>query len=257
MNTSPIPKGELLIPKLPPNCSIKIIGLGGVGSIVARYGAMFVAALGEARMVLIDGDAFEPSNSTRMFFGECGNKASVVKEELLPRFESSNLALVAIPEFILTDNIGRLLQDGDIILLTVDNHATRKLVNDHCAANLRNFLLLSGGNDGVGTDASGSFRRGSYGNVQAYLRKDGQDISHSLTRYHPEIANPADKLPTDLSCTELVMSTPQILFANLAVASAMLNALWLYLCGHLHYSDLSFDIAEGLMRPVIKLENKP
>jgi len=43
---------------------------------------------------------------------------------------------------------------------------------------------------------------------------------------------------------------PQVLFTNLAVASAMLNTLWLYLCGALHYSELALDIAEGLMRPV-------
>ena len=72
----------------------------------------------------------------------------------------------------------------------------------------------------------------------------------------PEIENPADRLPTDLSCTELVASVPQILFANLAVASAMLNTLWLHLCGELHYGELAFDIADGLSRPVVLL-NQP
>jgi hypothetical protein len=43
---------------------------------------------------------------------------------------------------------------------------------------------------------------------------------------------------------------PQILFANLMTASAILNAVWLYLCGALHYSELCFDIADGVMRPL-------
>ena len=43
---------------------------------------------------------------------------------------------------------------------------------------------------------------------------------------------------------------PQILFANLATASAMLNAFFLHTCRHLDYPELCFDIADGLMRPV-------
>ncbi|HEY2951716.1 MAG TPA: hypothetical protein VGK40_03980, partial [Verrucomicrobiae bacterium] len=58
-----------------------------------------------------------------------------------------------------------------------------------------------------------------------------------------------DKLPTDKSCTELITSVPQILFANLTVATCMLNTLLLHLSGALHYSELAFDIADGLMRP--------
>jgi hypothetical protein len=91
--------------------------------------------------------------------------------------------------------------------------------------------------------------RGTYGNCQAYVRRAGTDVSPSLTRYHPEIQEPADRLPTDVSCTEMVAKVPQVLFTNLTTASAMLNALWLYLCGALYYSELSFDIADGLMRP--------
>jgi len=239
---------------VPQNCSVKLIGLGGVGGIVARYGAVFLASLGSpVRLVLIDGDAFEPSNATRMVFGACGNKAAVTREELLPRFADSPLALHAIETFVTEENVGRLIQDGDFVLLTVDNHATRKLVNDHCSARLKSFCVISGGNDGVGPDAGGTVRRGTYGSVQVYLRRDGADLSPSLTRHHPEIREAADRLPTEQSCTELVASVPQILFANLTVAAAMLNTLWLHLCGALHYGELSFDIAEGLMRPVLKL----
>src|SRR5262249_6226658 len=137
----------------------------------------------------------------------------------------------------------------DIVILAVDNHATRKIVNDHCAAKLEDVCLISGGNDGVGQGRAGRTSRGTYGNCQVYLRCGGQEVSPSLTRYHPEIQNPAHHLPTEVGCAELVTSVPQILFTNLATASAILNALWLYLCGALHYSELSFDIADGLMRP--------
>lgn len=249
-----IAKDQLLQPGLPENASVKLIGLGGVGGIVARYGAMFLASLGRnARFVLIDGDSFAPSNASRMFFGACGNKAAVTRDELLPRFAESPLSLIAVEEFITLENIGRLLHEGDMVILAVDNHATRKLVNDHCAG-MANVCVISGGNDGVGQDAAGAKRRGTYGNVQVYLRRNGIDTTPSLSRFHPEIANPADKLPTDLSCTELVASVPQILFTNLTVAACILNTLWLHLCGALHYSEVSLDVAEGLMRPTFPLK---
>jgi hypothetical protein len=251
MNAPALPRDQLLSPVLPEDASVKVIGLGGVGQIATRYGAMFLASLGApVRMVLMDGDTFEPSNASRMFFGACGNKAAVTIEELLPRFAESNLTLLAVEAFVTPDNVARLVRERDIVLLCVDNHATRKLVNDHCAG-LENVCLISGGNDGVGPDGSGRLRRGTYGSVQVYLRRDGQDLTPSLARYHPEIANPADHLPTDLSCTDLVASVPQIVFANLTTAAAMLNTLWLYLCGALHYPELAFDIADGLMRPVM------
>ena len=247
-----LPPDQPLVPQLPDGTSVKLIGLGGVGSIVARYLAMFLASLGrDLRLVLIDGDAFEPSNATRMYFTRHGNKAAVTRADLLVRFAGSRLSLVAIPEYVAPDNLERLLHNGDAVFLAVDNHATRKLVSDFCASRLTDVWLISGGNDGVGKDSSsGREQRGTYGNCQVYLRRGGKDLSPSLTRYHPEIATPADHAPSEKSCTELVASAPQILFANLTAATAMLNAFWLLACGALHYSESAFDIADCLMRPV-------
>jgi len=243
-------RDQLLQPVLPDNASIKLIGLGGTGSIIARYLAIFLASLGRSvRLVFIDGDSFEPSNASRMIFGKCGNKAAVIHEELSARLADTLLSLDFIEEYVTPENISRLVHEGDIVLLAVDNHATRKLVNDHCGT-LPKVCLISGGNDGIEKMAQGRQLRGTFGNAQIYVR-GGEDLTPSLAHFHPEIANPADKHPSDKSCTELLVSVPQILFANLMVASAMLNTLWLYLCGATHYSELSFDIADGLMRPML------
>jgi hypothetical protein len=242
-----------LQPQLADGQAIKVIGLGGVGSIVARFGAMFLAPLTadrSARLVLIDGDSFEPSNATRMFFPSFGNKATVVRDGLRDHFSESRLEITAIEEYVTHQNVSRLLHGGDIVLACVDNHATRKLLSDFCAASLADVVLISGGNDGIGADASGRVRHGTYGNCQVYIRSSGEDRSPSLTRYHAEIQKPVDRLPTDQSCTEMLISTPQLLLANFMAGSAILNALWLHLCGALHYSELAFDIAEGLMRPL-------
>ena len=223
-------KGPLW-PNITENTAIKLIGLGGVGGITARYLAMFLASIDRTvRLVLIDGDSFEQSNATRMYFSDYGNKAVTTQRELLDRFADSPLMLTAVEEYVTPENIDRLIRDGDIVILAVDNHATRKTVSDFCTSRLEEVCLISGGNDGVGQDASGRETRGTYGNCQVYIRRAGRDITPSLTQYHPEIRDPADKNPSDESCTELVESVPQILFANLAAASAILNAFWLFCC---------------------------
>lgn len=231
----------------------KLIGAGGTGGIVARYGLLLVVSLAEklnrsARWVIIDGDEFEHANRVRMLFSQYGNKASVLCDELMDVVAGSRVALSAIGEYLAPENVSRLVHDGDTILLAVDNHATRKLVSDYCGRHLNEFCIISVGNDAVGPDSSGRSRRGTYANCQVYLK--GRCDSPSLTRYHPEIDEPRDRLPGEAHCTQSWASAPQNLLANLAAASAMLNALWLHLCDRLHYSELALDIADGLMRPL-------
>lgn len=242
---------EPFVPQLAVGQAVKIIGLGGVGGILVRYLCLFLASLGKGiRVVLIDGDTFDPvSNVSRMFFRVGGKKAVVIRDELLPFFSDSHLTLAAIDEHVSAENIGRLIHSGDLVILCVDNHQTRSLVNEYCSR-LDDVVLLSGGNDGVGPDSSGVYRRGTFGNVQAYLRRDGRDLCPSLAAYHPEIARPADHLPAKANCVESIASVPQILPANVQTASALLSAVWLYLCGRLHYSELAFDIADATMGPL-------
>jgi predicted ThiF/HesA family dinucleotide-utilizing enzyme len=228
----------------------KVVGLGGVGGVVARYLSVFLAARDEDdRLVLVDGDRFEAKNAARMLFSGEGNKAEIVAADLRAALPESRLSLVAVPEYVTAENVSRLIREGDVILLCVDNHATRKLVNDACAA-LDAVTLVSGGNDGVGEDADGTVQRGTYGNVQVHLRRAGADATPPLTARHPEIEEPADDLPTDQGCAELLSSVPQILFTNLQTAAAMLSTLRLLLEDELHYSELCFDIHDALMRPL-------
>ncbi|MEQ8667811.1 MAG: ThiF family adenylyltransferase [Pirellulales bacterium] len=236
---------------------VRVVGLGGIGAIVARYCCVFLASLrGESSLILMDGDNFEPKNASRMLFSSHGNKAEVVRASLVEHVRDSQLTLVAVDEFIDRENVSCLISGGpnEVVLLCVDNHPTRKLLSDYCQGRdgfpgVDDLCLISGGNDGVGPDSSGVHRRGSYGNVQIYIRRSGTDISPSLTTFHPEIDRPAQSTAQE-HCTEAIASTPQLLFANLMAASAICNAFWLYLCGSLHYSELGFDIADGKMRPL-------
>lgn len=245
--------------QLPSELNVKVIGLGGTGSIVAEYAALWLnlqsVAHEEAdiRLTFIDGDEFEPINS-RMYFNRFGNKAVVKRDELIDRLGDrlQSLMIDAVPQFITPQNIGQLIHERDVVLMCVDSHASRKLVSDFFAQKIDTGVLISAGNDGVGADSSGRVLRGTYGNCQVYLRRDGSDATPSLTRYHPEIADPRDKLPSDQACTELIASVPQLLFANLWAAASILSTLYLCLCesGSLPYGELAFDFAEGKMQPI-------
>jgi molybdopterin/thiamine biosynthesis adenylyltransferase len=237
-----------LIPNIQQGTTFKIIGLGGVGGVVARYLAIFLAQH-PVRLVLVDGDTFEPANASRMMFNQFGNKAEVIWEELIPHLRNSQANCICIDEYVTTENVGRLIQNKDIVILAVDNHTTRKLVNDHCAS-LQECVLISGGNDGMEEEENGKVHRGTFGNVQVFIRRNGMDASPQLTRYHPEIKEPADKHPDDISCAEMVVSVPQILFTNMMVATSILGTLWLYLSDGLHYSEVAFDLADAVMNPI-------
>ncbi len=236
---------EPLVCHLPDDSRIKLIGLGGIGCIVLDNLAIFLRSLARpVRLVLIDGDKFEAANRQRMRFGTVGNKAEVKAAEAADWLGPTEVAVVPVPKFVTAENLEQLVRPGDIVFLCVDNHPTRKLVSDHCCK-LADVTLFSGGNDGV----EPPHQRGTYGNVQVHVRKENQDITVPITRFHPEIANPKGKMPTDPDCARLALSSPQILFTNLAVASAMLNAFFAWTCGRLSYQEMKLDILDGRMLP--------
>jgi hypothetical protein len=227
-----------LICALVPGSRLKVIGLGGVGCIVLRFLVIFLRHLDiPLRLVLIDGDDFEPSNMSRMEFQQLGAKADVKAAEIVDMLDFSEVGVFPVSEYVNRENIERLIRSGDHVFLCVDNHATRRLVAEHCAK-LPNVALFSGGNDGVNPPTE----RGTYGNVQIHIRRDETDWTAPLTKFHPEIRRAEGELPGGPNCGQLAESIPQILFANLGVASAMLNAFFAYTCGRLGYQEVQFDI---------------
>ena len=107
-----------LVPRLDELPDVKLIGVGGVGCSLARHGAHYLASLdADTRLVLVDGDFFEASNAARMFFSSDGNKAEVVKQELLPHIGDRRLTIEAIGEYVNPGNIEDLIREGDAVLL--------------------------------------------------------------------------------------------------------------------------------------------
>ncbi len=228
---------------------IKIIGLGGVGCLVLQFLTVFLRNLGRpVRLVLVDGDQFEPANLGRMAFSSMGNKAQVKAAETAAFLGTSDVTVAAVPEFVNAENVGRLILPGDCVFLAVDNHGTRRLVSEH-AETLSDVAIFSGGNDGVNLPE----QRGTYGNVQIAIRAGGIARTAPLTRYHPEIAQAAGGLPGPHNCGQLAASQPQIFFTNVAVASALLSAFFAYTCGQLTYQEVQFDVLEARWLPQFPL----
>jgi predicted dinucleotide-binding enzyme len=226
---------------------VKIVGCGGIGGHVAPNLCRFLhAERRAAHVVLVDGDAYEERNRARMRFGALDNKAVVMARELAREF-GDVLTVEPVPEYVTPANVEALIAEHDVVFLAVDNHATRRLVDDRAAA-LRDVTLVSGGNDGVDDGHDGT-----YGNVQVVRRAGGRALTNALGRFHPEIREPGDRLPSDLGCAELAAAgAPQLLFTNLAVAAAMLNAFYGVLRGGGGYEEVYVDILRNRVVPVAR-----
>jgi len=210
--------------------NITIIGLGGIGSILIERLCRFLNYSNDlkASIILVDGDEYEQKNYERQEFLQIGNKAEVKEMELITKY--SRISFGVFPAFINETNISEVVKEGTIVFLCVDNHKTRMIVSNYCKG-LQNVTLISGGNEF--TD----------GNVQTYVRKNGKDLTPDLCKYHPEIENPDDKLPEEMSCEELSESDPQLYFTNLGAATLMCWAFYnSVIKENCERSEIYFDI---------------
>lgn len=228
--------------------NVKVVGLGGIGSILAdklaRYLNYTLTEGQRPNMMLVDGDSYEEKNRERQEFTRMGNKAESKTVELSNRFR--NITTESVTSYIDENNVDRIVSDGDYIFIAVDNHKTRKIISDYAASKkVKDVVLISGGNEL--TD----------GNVQRYIKRGGVNITPRLTDYHPEIANPEDKLPTEMSCEELMHSVPQLYFTNLSVATAMCQMFYNTMTGgDESVSEVYFDMktmkSDAKKRAVLK-----
>ena len=214
---------------------IVLVGLGGIGSQLLPSLVRYLAFRPEPRplLVLVDGDAYEPGNRTRQVFPESAigsNKAEALAEVY------RGLTVQGVGDYLTEANVAEVIRDGDAVLLAVDNHWTRFVVDRHLA-NLDEVTLISGGNDE--TD----------GNVQLVRRRDGWSVDGHLTEIHPEIGMATEEEPRGDGCQVLAAERPQLLVTNLMVASAMLSCLWqITERGSVPYSEVYLDAIQNAAR---------
>lgn len=213
-----------------------IVGVGGIGTALADdLTKMLEYKRPASYMILVDGDTFEEKNKERQNFGEMGRKAEVKAKELQSRFSATTIVPVAkwvveeVPQSqgeedanadpTTSDSpstkiaVRDLLDEGMVVFAVVDNFMARAIICEE-AENYDNIDVFMGGND----DAL-------FGSVYHYQRRNGEDITAQPKLWHPELLDPPDRNPGDLSCEERakIDGGTQLVATNRMVAAYMLG----------------------------------
>ncbi len=118
-----------------------VVGLGGLGSAAALY----LAAAGVGRLILVDDDRVEVSNLTRQVLYREADVGQPKVERAAAVLSSLNGDVEVVPrrERLRGDNAVELLRDADILLDCLDSFAARYVLND-AALRLRRPLVHGG-----------------------------------------------------------------------------------------------------------------
>lgn len=217
---------------------VVVIGLGGIGSQLLPSLLHYLHSRKfEGPVVLMDGDLYEEKNLNRQLVPDSGlgmNKADALAIQFGQRLPT--LALESLPFYLGADDTELIIQEGDFVICGVDNHYTRRLIDER-VRKMKNVTYLSGGNDL--TD----------GNTQIVRKRNGKALDPALTDVHPEIGaalEPPDFTP---GCDQMVNAAPQIIVTNLMVASTMLNAVWAIMEDRpLPYTEVYVDVEVNAAR---------
>lgn len=213
-----------------------LIGVGGGGSILleplARLLAHHPSSKG-ATLTLIDGDTFDDGNAARQMGCQPGSR----KVDVACSRVKQVIHTTAMFAFVKGDDIVDLIPRVDafraetdnthawvspIVILAVDNHATRKSVLEALRTVQTDALLvLSPGNSDVVSGQVKAWSRLGWKDLTPYpLSVDGDGVG-----LEPEILNPTDEIPTGADCITEAASTPkgsQLIVANMLCAALTL-----------------------------------
>lgn len=198
-----------------------IVGIGGVGGILADLMVKILAFREPgAIMILVDGDFYESKNRERQDVTGYGNKAAVKAASIGVHYPEVFVApmpkwvVPELPELEESETkvaVAELIRDGDIVFSTVDNFAARALIFNY-AEILDNIDVFTGGND-----------EAMAGSTYHYCRREGKNVTDPPREWHPELENPPDRNPGQLSCQERIEieGGTQFVVTNAAVAAVL------------------------------------
>lgn len=210
---------------------VVVIGLGGIGSQLLPSLLHYLHARKfEGPVVLMDGDLYEEKNLNRQLVPEDGlgmNKAEALAIQFGNRLP---LDLQALPFYLDPGNIDHVIEEGDFVVCGVDNHYTRRIIDEKVGL-MKDVTFVSGGNDL--TD----------GNAQVVRKRKGKLLDPHLVEVHPEIGEAVEPPDFTPGCDAMVNAAPQIINTNLMVACAMLNMTWAVMEEReLTYSEVYVDV---------------
>jgi len=216
--------------------AVFVVGVGGTGShlIGPLVQLMSYHPEGCTNIVVVDGDNYEESNANRQVFvsqHQGTNKAVATVERI------GHPDLRAVASYVDEESFAKLLQahvnkKAKILVITsVDNHATRKAIID-CLDNnkYQNFFLISPGN------------QFSTGQTITYVKHKGKTVGNHPYEKYPEMKTPDDFIPgTVQGCAAMMISTPQLILANMAAAWAVLANVYALLEDKGWFDEIHFD----------------
>lgn len=208
---------------------VVIIGCGGIGSnlwdLIAHQTYYTGKLIREGahlsmckRVLLVDADSVEAKNLFRQSFftKHIGmGKAEALADKYYRQLKE--VGVVVEHKRAWLDKDSDWMNEYDMVMLAVDNNASRKILNDKISPkrmdHFTNIVAINGGN----TD--------SLATVQLMLKVDGEIRTASFEHMHPEITNPEDKHPTDQECTTSsgMINDPQTFRANQHASDIMFN----------------------------------
>lgn len=239
---------------------IVMIGAGGTGGHIAPHIYRMLHTLGRpCRFLIIDGDIVEEKNLVRQNFiaADLGrNKAQVLAERYSAAF---GMECSYIPEYMEDENrlirlvTPRLIRNGvgfnhgqmypdsfhDLVILIgcVDNNKSRQLCH-RVFQKVTPLVYIDAGN-GEHT-----------GQVVCGVRAGKRIIFPPVAGLYPDILEDEDKYPSELSCEEMAVSSPQSVVANLNAATAVVGYVYnIVVRGELHTRSVHFSTTNLNVRP--------
>ena len=225
------------------------VGAGGTGSHFIAAGLAYLETYHRNRgeewqYVVVDGDAFDAGNMERQIFNPgmvTANKAEAMAQMY------NRYPIIAVPKFIGADDLRVMFTDGDTVLICADNHSIRALIQDR-ALELQNSLVINAGNELHD------------GNVQLWVRENGENATPKLTYMHPEIQYIAadDRAPMTCQQAAALPGGGQLILANQQAAAWMLAALWRFHTGEWRegWTELQYDLREGTVHHINMRERR-
>ena len=110
------------------NTKVLVAGVGGLGSVEAIY----LAAVGVGKLVLVDNDIVELSNLNRQILhwtDDIGKAKPISAAEKLKKL-NPNVEIEVVTEGITRENVEELLKKVDIVIDGLDNWETRFLIDE-------------------------------------------------------------------------------------------------------------------------------